>query len=62
VQKALKQLGWGQVRQTGSHIIYRHPNISNIIVLPNHNPIKKGTLKSIIDDLNMTIEEFFDLV
>ena len=62
VQNVLKKLGWIQVRQSGSHIIYQHADYNFIIVLPNHDPIKKGTLKSIIDDLGLTIEEFFDLL
>ena len=62
VQGILKKLGWVQVRQTSSHIIYQHTDHNFIIVLPNHGPIKKGTLKSIIDDLGLTIEEVFDLL
>ena len=62
VQKVLNLLGWKPVRQPGSHYIYQHPEFPHIIVLPKHNPLKKGTLKSIIEDLGMTIEEFFDLV
>jgi predicted RNA binding protein YcfA (HicA-like mRNA interferase family) len=62
VKKILVKLGWKPVRITGSHEIYQHPDHSFIIVLPIHNEIKKGTLKSIIEDLGLSIEDFFNLI
>jgi len=56
------KLGWKPVRKSGSHEIYQHPEHSFIIVLPIHKKIKKGTLKSIIEDLGLSIEDFFNLI
>jgi len=62
VKKALLKLGWKPVRKSGSHEIYQHPKLPFIIILPIHKEIKKGTLKSIIEDLDLSIEEFFNLI
>ncbi|HXH99934.1 MAG TPA: type II toxin-antitoxin system HicA family toxin [Sphingobacteriaceae bacterium] len=63
--KRLSKFGYIVTRQKGSHI--RLSRISqegtHHITIPNHNPIKIGTLVSIINDicnqLSITKEEFF---
>ena len=60
--KVLEQLGWQFVRQRGSHAIYNHPQHPHIIVIPIHKEIKKGTLKSIIEDLGLTVDDFYNKV
>jgi predicted RNA binding protein YcfA (HicA-like mRNA interferase family) len=50
--KSLQKLGYGISRQRGSHI--RLKTLSNgeqHITIPNHNPVKLGTLSSIIGDV-----------
>jgi predicted RNA binding protein YcfA (HicA-like mRNA interferase family) len=48
--KILKQNGWYVVRQSGSHMILRHPSQSNQIVFPNHpsQEIGKGLASKIL--------------
>ena len=62
VEKVLRSLGWELSRQTGSHAVFNHSNFSFIIVVPKHQAIKKGIIKSIINDLEITQEEFYNLV
>ncbi len=62
VEKVLKKLGWELIRQSGSHAIFRHSDFSFIIVVPQHKTIKKGIIKSIINDLGLTQEEFYKLI
>ena len=62
VEKALKSLGWELQRQTGSHAIFKHSAYSFLIVVPKHKIIKKGIVKSIINDLGITQEEFYKLI
>jgi len=51
--KILKQLDYIQVRQTGSHIRLKRifNNMEHNITIPNHNPIKIGTLNNIFKDI-----------
>ncbi len=56
--KALERLGYTVDRQTGSHIrLTTQENGEHHITIPNHSPIKIGTLSAILRD----IENHFDL-
>jgi len=55
VVKALRRLGFDFSRQTGSHAILRKG--SRTVVVPQHKPIKPGTLKGVIEQAGITLEE-----
>jgi predicted RNA binding protein YcfA (HicA-like mRNA interferase family) len=60
--KALKVLGYRTVRQRGSHIsIATEMDGLNKEVIPNHSPIKTGTLSAILKSISihhgMRVEE-----
>ena len=51
--KALKLLGYEVTRQTGSHIrLTTIQEGEHHITIPNHSPIKIGTLSSILSDVS----------
>lgn len=50
--KFLKKLGYSITRQSGSHIrLTTQSQGEHHITIPNHNPIKIGTLSSILTDV-----------
>lgn len=50
--KALKKLGYKVSHQTGSHIrLSTEENGEHHLTIPAHNPIKIGTLNSILRDV-----------
>ena len=51
--KALGTVGYRVTRQTGSHIrlTARAESGEHHVTIPNHNPIKAGTLSSILRDV-----------
>jgi predicted RNA binding protein YcfA (HicA-like mRNA interferase family) len=50
--KASKKLGYEVTRQTGSHIrLSTQQNGEHHITVPNHDPIKIGTLSAILSDI-----------
>ena len=60
--KALRQLGYIQTRQRGSHIrITTQLNGEHHEVVPNHRPIATGTLRSILKSVaahhRLTVEQ-----
>lgn len=57
--KTLQKLGFSKYHQTGSHIQLKHPD-GRRTTIPYHpsQEIRRGTLKAIIDDLDMSVEEF----
>ena len=56
--RALQRLNFVVQRQTGSHVILRREN--RTVVVPQHKPIKPGTLKGIIEQAGLTVQEFVD--
>lgn len=50
--KSLRLLGYEVTRQTGSHLrLTTEENGEHHITIPNHDPIRIGTLASILDDI-----------
>ncbi len=61
--KALSKIGYTKDRQKGSHIILRQTAAPHRrIVIPDHKEIAKGTLRSIIKQTGLTIDEFNKLL
>lgn len=61
--KALSKIGFEVDHQTGSHIILRHKQEPHRrLTIPNHRELAKGTLRAIIRDAGITVEEFIDLL
>lgn len=56
--KMLSKLGYSQTRQVGSHIrlTLNKENQSFHITIPNHNPIKIGTLNNILNDISVQVK------
>jgi predicted RNA binding protein YcfA (HicA-like mRNA interferase family) len=54
----LKRFGYIIQRQTGSHLILRREN--RTVVVPQHKPLKPGTLKGIIEQPGLTLEQFVE--
>jgi predicted RNA binding protein YcfA (HicA-like mRNA interferase family) len=61
--KVLAKVGYLHDHQKGSHIILRHQAPPHRrITIPDHKEIAKGTLKNIIREAGLTLEELIDLL
>jgi predicted RNA binding protein YcfA (HicA-like mRNA interferase family) len=61
--RALQRGGFVVLRQAGSHLFIGDPDDpARRTVVPKHNPIPPGTLRSIIRDLGMSVDEFVELL
>lgn len=61
--KILSIIGYQTDHQTGSHIILRKETYPfRRVTVPNHRTIAKGTLRGIIRDCGITLEEFNKLI
>ena len=49
-------------RGKGSHSVLHHPHRLGILTVPAHDPIRRGTLRSLIRQAGMTVEEFRKLL
>lgn len=62
VRSALERAGFIFRRQTGSHMIFRRDEPYARIVIPDHKQIRLGTLRRIIADAGLTVEQFVELL
>ncbi len=63
VVKVLRQVGYEQDHMRGSHIVMRQIAVPHRrITVPDHNPIAKGTIRAIIRQVGLTVEEFVELL
>lgn len=61
--KALSKIGYKIDHQTGSHMILRHEEPPHRrLTIPNHKELAKGTLRAIIRQSGLTVEEFLELL
>ncbi len=59
VVERLERANFILVRQTGSHMIMRREKAPKITVsIPDHKELKRGTLKNILRQINLTVDEF----
>jgi predicted RNA binding protein YcfA (HicA-like mRNA interferase family) len=63
VIKALKKIGYEEDRQRGSHIVLRLIDYPyRRVTVPDHKEVAKGTLRAIIREAGLTVDEFKDLL
>lgn len=60
--KILEKVGFIIVRQRGSHIVLARENPKNTVIIPNHKELDRGTLRAIIRQANLTVDEFIQLL
>ncbi|MBI2198207.1 MAG: type II toxin-antitoxin system HicA family toxin [Candidatus Rokubacteria bacterium] len=61
--RAFVKIGYREDRQTSSHIILRHQDPPHRrLTVPDHKELARGTLRSLIREAGLTVEEFVALV
>lgn len=59
VVKALLEIGYARDRQRGSHIVLRQAEPPHRrVTVPDHKEVAKGTLRAIIRQAGLTVDEF----
>ncbi len=63
VIRVVEKIGFTLARQSGSHKIYKNPE-GKRVTIPYHGTeiLKIKTLKNILNDANLTVEEFTDFL
>jgi predicted RNA binding protein YcfA (HicA-like mRNA interferase family) len=62
VVRALQKIGFAVRRQHGSHIILRRDTPFAQTVVPNHRQIDRGTLRAILRQTDLSVDEFVKLI
>jgi len=60
--RALERTGFYQRRQHGSHIILRRDDPFAQLVVPDHKELDRGTLRAIIRQAGLSVDEFKELL
>jgi predicted RNA binding protein YcfA (HicA-like mRNA interferase family) len=62
VVQALQRAGFYVRRRKGSHVVLRRDNPFAQVVVPDHKSIDTGTLTSILDGADLSVEDFIELI
>ncbi len=60
--KALSTVGFYVRRQEGSHLILRRDDPFAQLVVPDHKELDRGTLRAIIRQAGLSLDEFIKLL
>ena len=59
--KVLQRVGFVVNRQRGSHIILRRADPYARVVVPDHKQVRPGTLRQILNEAGLTVEQLLNL-
>ncbi len=62
VCRALEQVGFLLRRQRGSHMVLRRNDPFARVVVPDHRTVRVGTLRHIVNQSGLTVDEFLRLL
>ena len=63
VARVARQQGFTLDRQKGSHAVYLRSSDKRRVVIPMHSgDLKLGTLRGIVSDMGLSVEEFLKLL
>lgn len=60
--KAFVKAGWEIVGQVGSHLVMTKAGIKANLSIPQHKELSVGTLRALIRNAGMSVEEFIELL
>ncbi|MCJ7578820.1 MAG: type II toxin-antitoxin system HicA family toxin [candidate division Zixibacteria bacterium] len=60
--KAFQKAGWQPLGQVGSHIVMVKPGVRVNLSIPQHKELSVGTLRALIRNSGLTVEEFLELL
>ena len=61
VVRRLEKIGFQLVRREGSHMILRRESPKMTVSIPDHKELKRGTLRTILRQIDLPIDEFEQL-
>lgn len=60
--KAFEKAGWEQIGQVGSHVVMVKSGMRVNLSIPQHKELSVGTLRALIRNANLTVDEFLKLI
>ena len=60
--KAFQKAGWEVIGQVGSHVVMVKSGVRVNLSIPQHKELSVGTLRALIRNAGLTVDEFLDLL
>ncbi|MCX7045717.1 MAG: type II toxin-antitoxin system HicA family toxin [Candidatus Sumerlaeota bacterium] len=60
--KAFAKAGWSAMGQVGSHLVMIKPGVRVNLCVPQHKELSIGTLRALIRDAGISVDEFLALL
>jgi predicted RNA binding protein YcfA (HicA-like mRNA interferase family) len=60
--KAFSASGWQRMGQVGSHVVMVKPGVRVNLSIPQHKELSVGTLRALIRNAGLTVDEFVKLL
>jgi predicted RNA binding protein YcfA (HicA-like mRNA interferase family) len=60
--KAFQKAGWQTIGQVGSHLVLSKSGLRVNLSIPQHKELSIGTLRALIRNAGMTVDEFLALL
>jgi predicted RNA binding protein YcfA (HicA-like mRNA interferase family) len=60
--KAFQKAGWQKLGQVGIHVVMIKPGVRVNLSIPQHRELSVGTLRALIRNSGLTVEEFLELL
>jgi predicted RNA binding protein YcfA (HicA-like mRNA interferase family) len=60
--KAFQKAGWEQLGQVGSHVVMVKAEVRINLSIPQHKELSIGTLRALIRNAGLTVDEFLSLL
>ncbi|MEN8221035.1 MAG: type II toxin-antitoxin system HicA family toxin [Pseudomonadota bacterium] len=60
--KAFEKVGWQKMGQVGSHLVMVKTGINVNLSIPQHKELSVGTLRALIRNSGLTVDEFLRLL
>ena len=60
--KAFRRAGWIEMGQVGSHLVLSKAGIRVNLSVPMHKELSVGTLRALIRNAGITVDEFIELL
>lgn len=60
--RAFERAGWNKIGQVGSHVVMIKDGMRTNLSIPQHKELATGTLRSLIRNAGLTIEQFIELL
>jgi predicted RNA binding protein YcfA (HicA-like mRNA interferase family) len=60
--KAFRKAGWRPIGQLGSHLVLVKPGLRVNLSIPQHKELSLGTLRALIRNAGLSVDEFLKLL